>query len=283
MYRNGNGRNAIFRARLCRGYLVLAALAVASTNRVAAAPLKVMPLGDSVTLGYPFESNAGYRGQLWRRFGSSSANIDFLGSLLGGSPSVLSDRNHEGHSGFTIAKEAGVGFGGLTENMATWLKPGVDPDVILMMIGTNDINFNYRSDTAPERLDHLISVISDPITGVKPAAKVIVASILPIDDSKGQYRPKVGDFSRNARALVYNAAIPGIVAAHRAAGENVYFYDMYSRLTFADLTDGLHPTVAGYNKLGDAWYDAIQSIPEPASAVLALCGLALAARPRRRG
>lgn len=258
--------------------LTLGAVALASHGY--AAPLKVMPLGDSMTEGYPFQNNGGYRLQLWRNFGSSAANVDFLGSLTGGI-TLLGDRNHEGHSGFTIAKESATTYGGITENLPVWLGPTVNPDVILLMIGTNDVNFNYRAETAPERLDRLISVISDTTTGLKPQARLIVASILPIDDSKPQYRPSPTDFSRNARAIAYNAAIPEIVARHRASGENVFFYDMNALFTFSDLVDGLHPTAAGYNKLGDAWYAAIQSVPEPTSAVLAATALAALARRRR--
>lgn len=266
--------------------VVVALLALLNTcieaRDSAAAPVRVMPLGDSVTAGYPFDNNGGYRAQLWKRFGASAANLDFLGSLTGGSLIAVPDRNHEGHSGFTIAKEAGVSYGGLTENMPTWLGPSVNPDVILLMIGTNDVNFDYRAATAPERLDQLIGVISDPLTGLKPQATLIVASILPIDDSKPQYRRTPTDFSRNARVLAFNSAIPGIVAAHRAAGANVHFFDMYSRFALTDLVDGLHPTVAGYNKLGDLWYEAIQSVPEPATAVSGLLATSLVVAHARR-
>jgi len=63
----------------------------------------------------------------------------------------------------------------------------------------------------------------------------------------------------------FNAALPAIIAAHRAGGEHVYFTDINRLFTFADIHDGLHPTRAGYDKLGDAWYQAIQSVPEPST------------------
>ena len=53
----------------------------------------------------------------------------------------------------------------------------------------------------------------------------------------------------------------------------------------ADIYDGLHPTRAGYDKLGDAWYQAIQSVPEPTTAslfTLAIAMLASVAAGRRK-
>jgi lysophospholipase L1-like esterase len=126
---------------------------------------------------------------------------------------------HEGHSGFTIgAAPAGVGFGSLTAGLATWLKPTVNPDVILLMIGTNDMTRDVDVAGAPGRMDQLISLISNPATGLKPAA-LIVASIPPIDDVHNQYRSKPETIPPTRDGI--QRAPPGIVA-HQAAG-TVYF------------------------------------------------------------
>jgi hypothetical protein len=72
------------------------------------------------------------------------------------------------------------------------------------------------------------------------------------------------------------------VANHQALGEHVYFYDMYHQLRLTDISDGLHPTAAGYNKMGDAWFKAIQAVPEPSSlALVCVGGLALLGYARR--
>jgi lysophospholipase L1-like esterase len=240
-----------------------------------AAPLKVMPLGDSITAG---DSDGDYRTRLWQRFGSDPAKLDFLGSQYTG-PAALGDKFHEGHPGYTIAAEPAVTFGNLTDNIARWLpvgRGGIIPDVILLMIGTNDVNnVLVQTPSAAERLSHLISLISDPVTGRSPQSKLIVSSILPIDDSNVIFRTIPNDTSRNARAMAFNAALPGIVASHRANGENVYFFDMNARFTVSDIKDGLHPSPAGYEKLGDGWYDAIQGVlvPEPASYILLMTAL----------
>lgn len=127
----------------------------------------------------------------------------------------------------------------------------------------------------------MISIICDRVTGQRPSARLIVANLLPIDDAINQFRSSPTDFSANARVQAFNATIPGIVAEHRAKDENVFFVDVNTQFTFADIADGLHPTLAGYGKLGDAWFAAIQAVPEPGSAVLlALAALAAACRGR---
>jgi lysophospholipase L1-like esterase len=253
-----------------------------------AAPLVVMPLGDSITDGNNYFGDAlgGYRTELWRDFGSSSSRLVFVGSQQSG-PFTLGDLHHEGHSGYTIADAPIVGRLGLTEHLdgskyaypdGNWLGPTVNPDVILLMIGTNDINLNYSVAQAPARLAALISKIAT----LKPAAKLIVASIPPIDDANNYF---ASDGNSNARAIAYNAAIPGVVAAQRALGEQVFFFDMNHMLNVSDIADGLHPTLAGYNKMGDAWFSAIQAIvPEPSTfTLLAVGGISVLACFRRRG
>ena len=240
-------------------HLAVALLITASPSR--AAPLKVMPLGDSNTQGIA-PGNGAYRTKLWQDFGSDPNRLVFYGSQENGPPQ-LGNKHHEGHSGYTIARSP-VGFGNLTDNIAGYLNPRLQPDVILLMIGTNDINLNFEVDQAPARLDHLISLISDRSTGLRPNAKLIVSNILPIDDAHNQFRSSGSDFSANERVTAFNATIPGIVAAHWAHGERVFFNDINSSFTFADIADGLHPTLAGFDKLGDLWYRSIGSVlPEP--------------------
>lgn len=254
-----------------RSWEITALVCLVTASAVSAAPLKVMPLGDSNTQGS--SSNGAYRTKLWQDFGSDPNKLVFYGSQQDGPPQ-LGSKNHEGHIGYTIAR-APVGFGNLTDNIGGYLHPRLFPDVILLMIGTNDINLIYQVDQAPARLDHLISLISDRSTGLRPNAKLIVSNILPIDDANNQFRTGA-DFSANERVNAFNATIPGIVAAHRARGEQVFLNDINSTFMFADIADGLHPTSAGYDKLGDLWYRAILAVvPEPGSLSVVLGVLSL--------
>jgi hypothetical protein len=55
--------------------------------------IRIMPLGDSITNGYP----NGYRDDLWFKLINAHYDIDFVVSLSNGSGF---DANHEGYVGF---------------------------------------------------------------------------------------------------------------------------------------------------------------------------------------
>ncbi|ROT28217.1 GDSL-type esterase/lipase family protein [Micromonospora sp. HM5-17] len=214
---------------------VLAALAVVTytTGRVeAAAGVRVMPLGDSITDG--FNVPGGYRIDLWQKVVAGGYTIDFVGSQANG-PASLGDRDHEGHSGWRIDQ--------IDANIVGWLTT-YQPRTILLHIGTNDIAQNRDLPNAPNRLAALI----DRITTTAPNAKLFVATLIPLSFADAQVRS-------------FNAAIPQIVQSRAAAGRQVYLVDMYPALTTADLADGVHPNATGYSKMATTWYDALRAVP----------------------
>jgi len=270
--------------RLSSFMAVLLSVGAASYSAVSAAgDLRVMPLGDSITFGYP---NGGYRPHLYDLLTAASyGNIQFVGSETSCPGTLPSNAiHHEGHSGYMITSGTtsdGVSRGGLTDNIGTWLGAGgADPNVVLLMIGVNDIANDYECGTAPDRLSGLISMISNQTTGLKPNAQLIVAQIAPtaVDGI-------------NARIEAYNADVASVVSAHRALGENVSLVDMYSALNpSTDISaDLIHPNQNGYDKIADVWFEGIQKavyIPEPCTIGLLTSGasvlLALAWHKRRR-
>lgn len=193
----------------------------------------VMPLGDSLTDGYNIPG--GYRIELAPKFASAGPAVDFVGSLANG-PASLTDRDHEGHSGWRIDQIAG--------SVVAWTST-FQPDIVLLMIGTNDVVQDYQLATAPDRLSALI----DQIVATVPTTRVIVASI-----------PRIGGSADQQRVQAYNAAIPGIVDTKIAEGKRVSFVDMYSVIGVSDLhTDYTHLNATGNRKLADAWYPAVRS------------------------
>lgn len=208
-------------------------------------PLKIMPLGDSITTGIRGRIDrfsGGYRTELWNKFVADGLRVEFVGSQASG-PDNLGNKNHEGHAGWTIRQ--------ITASVAQWLV-AEQPDLILLMIGTNDASI-YSLKSMLNNLSNLI----DLITTQSPHAQLLVASIPPI-------HPSANHPTKCLRAVYFNIAIPDIVSSKVAQGKKVDFVDMRS-LTVNDLTsslspdldNGLHPNAQGYRKIANLWHDAV--------------------------
>jgi lysophospholipase L1-like esterase len=212
-----------------------ASKAAKDPRAAAPTPLRVMPLGDSITDG--LQVLGGYRSDLWQYMKADGKSVDFVGSRSSGPPQ-LGDRDDEGHPGWRIHQ--------LTAHARAWMLT-YRPDVILLQIGTNDVIQHWALPGAPARLSSLIDVITTTL----PSAQVYVATITPLAAKANE---------RRARA--YNAAIPRVVAAKAAVGHHVHLVDLHSALTRADLSgDGIHPTNGGYAKMAARWYSALTGAP----------------------
>jgi autotransporter-associated beta strand protein len=238
--------------RLLAGFL--AACVWQTPQTAQAADLgNVMPMGDSITLGS--NVTGGYRDPLYTLLTNRADTFTFVGSLTGSATAALTaagQAHHEGHSGYVITN--GASRTGLDENLAGWIGPGHEnPDKILLMIGSNDINLSYDMPNAPTRLSNLIT----HIYGYRPNVRLYVASIIPM--SAGGHQTDVQTF---------NAAIPGIVASHQALGRDVVYVPMYEALNIStDLADGLHPNALGYLHMAQAWDTALHTPPNLTVAV----------------
>ncbi|MGW7427058.1 ricin-type beta-trefoil lectin domain protein [Streptomyces sp. NPDC054813] len=210
----------------------------------APAPLRLMPLGDSITWGVGSTSGNSYRGFLSNQLSAEGHALDFVGSGRNG---TMSDPDNEGHSGWRIDQIAGIADSVLARYR---------PNVVTLEIGTNDLNGNYQVPTAPDRLRALI----DQITRDAPDATVLVGTV--IVSTSG---------TEEAARPAFNAELPGIVQVEQAAGKHVRLVDM-SALTSADLSDALHPNDNGFRKMADAFNAGVQAadsadwIKPPASA-----------------
>lgn len=192
-----------------------------------------MPLGDSITDGTGYAG--GYRVELFAKaIADNKRNITFVGSLSNG-PNTVSGvtfpKSHEGHFAWTIAQ-----VDGLIPDPAL----NVAPHIVLLHLGTNDINQNLTG--APDRLGSLI----DQIVTDLPDALIVVAQIIP-------------EPSKASAITAYNSAIPQVVQTRANAGKHVILVDQFTGFPASELGDGVHPNQAGYARMAGVWYAAIKA------------------------
>jgi lysophospholipase L1-like esterase len=122
------------------------------------------------------------------------------------------------------------------------------PNIITLMIGTNDVDTNADLPNAPMRLGGLL----DTIIATDPTVLIVLAQIVPTTDD-----------GENVNVKAYNDAMPALVKTRTDAGKHVVLVDMYDAfLANANykaqyMSDKLHPRDAGYSEMADVWYAAI--------------------------
>jgi lysophospholipase L1-like esterase len=208
----------------------------------------VLPFGDSITWGVGDEGNAGYRGPLFGLAVAAQRKITFTGSLSNGPTTVSGQtfpKKNEGHSGYGIStvtqySNGVAGIATLIPTPAFASGSGGPPNIIFMMIGTNDTG----NSTAAAMTDRLAALM-DKIIVAAPDALLVVAKITPLSW---------------ATAVInsYNGAIPGLVQTRALAGKHVMLADMNTGFASTMIgSDGIHPNNAGYKFMADRWYSVV--------------------------
>lgn len=234
----------------------------------------ILPLGDSITYGAG--GTGGYRDQLFQKLTWAGRRFEFIGSA-GGNPSVelsaASQVNHEGHSGYRVdhlANNLNGNDGTSGNNGGFWFNAGVQPDAILLHIGTNDIWQGYNpgargksaEKTFMNNLTSRLDALVNQITLARPNADLLVAGIIPMNVSSGRR-------FLNDDVKAYNRYIKDtLVLKYQNLGRNVRFVDQYQNfvnpngtIKAALLPDGVHPNQAGYDLMADTWLQAVLSLP----------------------
>jgi lysophospholipase L1-like esterase len=210
-----------------------------------AQPCKIMPLGDSITDGAGSSSGGGYRVELFTNIVGSGKSVTFVGTQSSG-PATVSGRpfpkHHEGHPGYTIDGSMGI------QPLVVATLQANQPNIVLLMIGTNDVNGWVDLANAPTRLGGLLDLIIDTV----PTALLVVAAITPTTDD-----------DENTRIDAFNGEIPALVESRAAAGKHIVMVDMFKAFTAnaayktAYMFNFIHPNDAGYVVMGDTWYPAL--------------------------
>ncbi len=183
--------------------------------------------------------NGGYRLPLEKMLEGAGIAVQFVGRLDSNSVGMTSPY-HDGYSGLRV-EEIETGIEGINRPIAEGVRD-LQPDVVLILCGSNDIRQNHDLDNAARRLDHLIGAIRE----AEPQVEVMASSIPP-------------DLHCDDAVRLYNAGIAGAVARRAAAGEKVRFVDNYAVLSSGTdmLPDLTHPNRVGYIKIARNWFRAL--------------------------
>ena len=213
--------------------------------------IAILPMGDSLTYGYVDDGNpdnevGGYRRYLWERLrGDGITNVNFVGSQANGISTI--DRDHEGHGGWRIDDMEAAAGG--------WLNAS-QPDIILLFAGANDIIQGYSTSLALSRM----SLLLDKIHTFRPSARVIVAN------QPGARANQDSTFSNVTPAAIsaFNSGLVPLINNRAAQGWNISLIDAFgsagidrSAASPDYSIDGMHLSLAGYNKLANLWYSAL--------------------------
>jgi lysophospholipase L1-like esterase len=135
---------------------------------------------------------------------------------------------------------------------------GVNPKVIVILAGTNNIGTQPGSDASAADIVNGIRTLIGACQTEAPAAKIILTAIFPRNDNPAVL-PEIASINTELAKL--------------ADGQNVYFLNINDKLADASGTlhdgmtvDKLHPTVQGYQLWADALRPLLNKLLGPPSA-----------------
>ncbi|KAJ7046221.1 lipolytic enzyme [Mycena alexandri] len=192
---------------------------------------RIMPLGASITFGIGSTDGNGYRADLYNLLAADGNTVNMVGSQKNGN---FLDPDNEGYPGFIISQVDAKGIAAMAVQR---------PNIVTLLVGTNDMIDNVDPAGAPARLTQTIQDVLDA-----PPLTLVVVSTLPPN----------ADGPSNGRITTYNAALPAVVKSFTDAGRSVILVDSHSVVAVGDLVDGTHPNDAAYARMAKLFYNGIQ-------------------------
>jgi lysophospholipase L1-like esterase len=213
--------------------------------RTLLAAARIMPLGDSITEGWPDAQRVTYRFWLWKRLELAGYDVDFVGSRTGvfsGQPLYTDwDQNHQGLSGWRADEVAA---------QATSWANAAQPDLVLLHAGTNDLLQNQSVSSTVNEIKQII----DNLRVARPNVDIFLCKIIPS--------------TINASAFVnFNNQVPGIVSEKDTPQSRVIMVDQFTGFSATnDEFDGIHPNARGERKMSARFYASLAAsglLPAP--------------------
>src|SRR5256885_11207632 len=208
------------------------------TPATAANPVRIMPLGDSIT-GSP----GCWRALLWNQLQNAGfTNIDMVGTLPPQGCGIPYDGDNEGHGGFLVTNVADQ------NQLVGWLS-ATNPDIVLMHFGTNDV----WNAIPPATILAAYSKLVDQMRASNPNMIIIVQQPIPMNPGTCA--------ECGSRVVALNQQIPAWAAGLSSTASPIIVVDQWTGFdATTDTGDGVHPNDSGIRKMADRLFPAVSSV-----------------------
>ncbi len=221
----------------------------ASGVLAASGTVKIMPLGDSITKGSVNTAEEAkhptYRYWLWNDLKKNGYDVDFVGSWkMPNFPNVSFDQDNEGHGGYSTDEI----LHGVTDQqwepgyLAEWTL-GYDYDMVLLLIGMNDVLRGVPTSETAANLEKIISVLRQK----NPQVTIFMATLPPAS----YYRQPLIDLNQEIVRTAERVSTPDSMVI---VVDQYYGYD---GVEDNQAPGFVHPDESGEIKIAKNWYDAI--------------------------
>lgn len=214
-----------------------------------ATPVRILPLGDSIT-GEPRAYRLDLYEQL-RAVNFANGRWQFVGTQTEQYPADEAGRSlppdqlhHDGYPGITI--------GGLADELDRIMRE-TDPTVVILQIGANDLAA-WQSAPVDELVSRYLDVVHR-IRQAKPDALLLAGLLTPLSSQ----RVPPSDRDRMELARQFNEALAAALVKEPGYGQTLL--ELRHSLGVSDLRDGLHPNGEGYSKFAADVLRQLQRAP----------------------
>ncbi len=247
--------------KMLAGFLILAGICGAEAAGGSKDLGAIWFVGDSITQSNADEDpNGSPRKALYDLLTAQGYAFSYTGHWKGsvdGLPatgSTAAENRYHYHSGCSgaVILEPLENRVGIAQSLPDFWKTGrlaeVKPNVILIMLGSNDIHMDLNCKQAPARIRSLLDQIYNLPDLGNPT--VLLGSIPPTTKERA-----------GKDTVTFNATLPGIVAEYQAQGRDIRFVDHCTALnatySLTMRTDNLHPNANGNHVIAREWFKVL--------------------------
>jgi lysophospholipase L1-like esterase len=197
------------------------------------APIKVMALGDSLTVGVGSTRGGGYRAPFWEHMRDAGIEVDMVGGKVDG-PETF-DNRHQGYAQMPLHDLSA----GVHDKIRTF-----QPDVVLLLVGADEVGASHFS---PHAFAANLEVMIDRIFTARNGVKLLIGTLPPAKFGKNQ----------GAKRAV-NELLRRTVRERAERGQAVYLVDSFAAIDpQRDMADATHPNDTGYERIGESFSDVL--------------------------